>query len=447
MSSRTHSATSSIRDFDFLIGTWQTRQRRLKARLQGSDDWEVFTATSRVQHLPGGVINFDTVVAETWRPGWVGMTVRIFNPVTNLWSIYWTTNEGGGIDAATGLLSPPVVGRFTGEEGLFEGEDVCEGRPVRVRYRWQRLGAGRARWEQAFSGDAGLDWEVNWVMDFERVVDDGQAGESSVPAADIDCQVVELRRYTLHPGQRETLIDLFDREFVETQEAAGMAVMGQFRDLDAPDRFVWLRGFPEMGSRAKSLESFYGGPVWQQHRAAANATMMDSDNVLLLQPAWPGSGITQGRRERAAKAVRTTLPGLIDLSVFYLRERASPELLRFCREAMAPCLQRGGVEVQAWYCTAGVPNEFPRLPVREDVNALVGLATFSDAAAFDAFARGGAWAREVQPELSRWLAGPVESHRLVPTARSAIHAGRVPHRARARTARDGCSVSDATSAR
>ena len=78
-----------------------------------------------------------------------------------------------------------------------------------------------------------------------------------------DCNIVELRQYTLHPGRRDVLIDLFDREFVEAQEAAGMAVMGQFRDLDDRDRFVWLRGFADMPSRRAALAAFYGGPVWQ----------------------------------------------------------------------------------------------------------------------------------------------------------------------------------------
>ena len=102
--------------------------------------------------------------------------------------------------------------------------------------------------------------------------------------------IVELRQYTLHPGARETLIELFDREFVETQEACGMKVIGQFRDLDDPDRFVWLRGFPDMPARARALAAFYGGPVWKAHRNAANATMIDSDNVLLLRPVAPDAG-------------------------------------------------------------------------------------------------------------------------------------------------------------
>ena len=82
------------------------------------------------------------------------------------------------------------------------------------------------------------------------------------------CPIVELRQYTLHPGKRDVLIDLFDREFVESQEALGMKVIGQFRDLDNPNRFVWLRGFRDMPSRVQTLEDFYGGPVWKAHREA-----------------------------------------------------------------------------------------------------------------------------------------------------------------------------------
>src|SRR5216110_3855167 len=106
------------------------------------------------------------------------------------------------------------------------------------------------------------------------------------------CPIVELRQYTLHPGKRDVLIELFDQEFIEPQEALGITVIGQFRDLDHPDRFVWLRGFRDMTLRAKALSDFYGGPVWKMHREAANATMIDSDNVLLLCPAHPTSGFS-----------------------------------------------------------------------------------------------------------------------------------------------------------
>ena len=118
--------------------------------------------------------------------------------------------------------------------------------------------------------------------------------------------VIELRQYTLHPGRRETLIRPVRGAFLEPQEAAGIRVLGQFRDLDDPDRFVWMRGFPDLAARPAALGDFYGGPVWAEHRDAANATMIDSDDVLLLRPVPGGTGPfpeeerrARGRRRRS----------------------------------------------------------------------------------------------------------------------------------------------------
>ena len=234
--------------------------------------------------------------------------------------------------------------------------------------------------------------------------------------------IVELRRYTLHPGQRDTLINLFDREFVETQEATGVRVIGQFRDLDDANRFIWLRGFADMPARAAGLQAFYGGPVWQAHCDAANATMVDSDDVFLLRPAWPGAGIDSHMPTRATPGSTTLPAGLLDASVFPLWAPASRELLTLCREVFSPLLRQHGARRVGWYVTEDSPNNFPRLPVREGEPVLVGLALFDGPAAFNAFLRSGAWARHAQPLLASWLAGPATGHRLAPTARSALHA-------------------------
>ena len=223
-------------------------------------------------------------------------------------------------------------------------------------------------------------------------------------------QVVELRQYTLHAQRRDALIDLFDREFVESQEAEGMSVMGQFRDVDDRDRFVWLRGFADMASRARGLQAFYGGPVWAAHRDAANATMIDSDDVLLLRPAWSGAGLAHDPARRAGRA-----GGVVDITVFSLNETAGPALLDFCRERMTAALQREGALAQGWYVTEGSPNNFPRLPVREGENVLVVVAVFKERL-------DRSWQRDEAPSLSQWLAKPPHSMKLVPTARSAIHA-------------------------
>lgn len=413
---------NAAHDFDFLIGRWTSRQRRLKHRLQGCNDWEVFTASSTVQPLPGGAGNVDALVAEAWRPGWVGLSLRLFNPVTRLWSIHWVTNEGGGIDAASGRLEPPMVGRFEGDEGRFEGTDEVAGQPVRVAFRWQRLGPDAARWEQAFSADEGRTWEVNWVMEFERAAPAGPTGAPTAPAPDTACEVIELRQYTLHPGRRDELIHLFDREFVEAQEAEGMTVLGQFRDLDADDRFVWLRGFAGMDRRASALAAFYGGPVWHRHRDQANATMLDSDDVLLLRPAWPGAGIDMRGRHRPTGAVRLSRPGLLHLCVLPLLGQPDEALLRLCREQVTACLEQGGGAVLGWYATHEVANNFPALPVREDLTALVSATLFDSVEAHDRFITSTPWTGQVVPALATRLAAPLRHLRLVATARSALHA-------------------------
>jgi hypothetical protein len=235
-------------------------------------------------------------------------------------------------------------------------------------------------------------------------------------------QVVELRQYTLHPQRRDALIELFDSAFVEPQEMEGMSVMGQFRDLDDPDRFVWLRGFADMASRAPALQGFYGGPVWAAHRDAANATMIDSDDVLLLRPAWTGAGLAHDRARRAERGAGKVPAGLVDVTVFSLHDAAGPALLEFCRARMMPLLRQGGALAQGWYVTEHSPNNFPRLPVREGEHVLVGVAVFPDRRAYEAFLADGRWQQDVAPALSQWLARQPQTMKLVPTARSALHA-------------------------
>lgn len=156
--------------------------------------------------------------------------------------------------------------------------------------------------------------------------------------------IVELRQYTLVPGRRDELIELFEREFVTGQEAVGITLLGRFRDLGDPDRFVWLRGFPDMAARAEALTAFYGGPVWLRHRDAANATMIDSDDVLLLRPVG-----AVGPVERPGRWVLTVRLGAVP----FADDGADLPGLTFRTEYAA--------------------NNFPALPIREGVHAFVRL--------------------------------------------------------------------------
>jgi len=174
------------------------------------------------------------------------------------------------------------------------------------------------------------------------------------------CSVLELRQYTLHPGQRDALIELFDREFVESQEALGAHVVGQFRDLDRPDRFVWIRGFASMEARRTALEGFYGGPVWAQHRDAANATMIDFDDVHLLRPAVPGSGLAHG-----ATRDLPTSDSVVRVSIWPVRPELDDDEVR----------QQSG----AWFVTLDAENTFPALPIHTGEPVLVAVTSGTQA--------------------------------------------------------------------
>lgn len=162
--------TDGSQDFDFWMGRWRIENKRLVGRLSGSTEWETFEANGYARPLPGGIGNYDEFVPVSWRPGYVGMSLRVFNPATKLWSIYWLDNKTGGLDEA-GFLLPPVVGKFENGVGIFEGADELDGNPITVRFTWSDISKDSARWEQAFSPDNGETWEVNWVMVMTRTGD------------------------------------------------------------------------------------------------------------------------------------------------------------------------------------------------------------------------------------------------------------------------------------
>ena len=226
--------------------------------------------------------------------------------------------------------------------------------------------------------------------------------------------LVELRQYTLYGGRRDELITLFEREFIEPQDALGAHVLGLFRDVDDPDRFVWLRGFAGMVERFDALTSFYGGAVWQAHRTAANATMVDSDNVLLLRIVggqWPSP-----RAEAHGSLVR--------LAIHYLREVDPAAFLDFFKRSLAAVIAAAGGSVETVMLSSDQRNTFTRLPVREDESALVWLARFASRDEEDAFtkrfAAQGGWRDSAPAAILPALMRKPEVLRLAPTARSRL---------------------------
>jgi hypothetical protein len=186
----------------------------------------------------------------------------------------------------------------------------------------------------------------------------------------------------MRPGGRDVLIELFERAFVEGQEAVGAHVVGTFRDLDRPDRFVWLRSFADMETRARALDGFYSGPVWQAHRSAANATMIDSDDVLLLRPV-AGSLLATGLR-RPPIGAREIPDALIVVVTYFLSGNERAFAYGF-EAAIEPQVRLSGGRLLATFATEHSPNTYPRLPVREGETVFVAIARYPSEAAFSAW--------------------------------------------------------------
>jgi hypothetical protein len=152
---------SGNEDFDFLIGRWRVGNRRLRERLKGSTAWDEFEGRVVARHIWEGRANTDEYHAEAPFGTIEGMTLRLFDPASRQWRLYWA-------NSASGILERPVVGSFRDGRGEFYNEDVHEGRSIYTRYIWSEITDASCRWEQAFSADGGKSWETNWIMEFTR---------------------------------------------------------------------------------------------------------------------------------------------------------------------------------------------------------------------------------------------------------------------------------------
>jgi hypothetical protein len=342
----------SARDFDFWIGSWRIRNRRLKERLAGCTEWDDFEATATARPLPGGIGNLDEFRTDFW-PGFVGMSYRFYDPASRAWSIHW-------IDSRLRALQPPVTGAFDGEVGVFEGDDTLAGRPIRVRFTWIR--GASPRWEQAFSPDDGRTWETNWTMEMSRV-------RSPAPSR---LEVVELRRYLVAPGRRDLFARRFDTVVPDVFDQLRAPILGQFTVRGVADGFTWLRGFESYDDAAPAKAAYYDGPHWALHHARTNALIADSDDSLLLRPLEPivspppADPEVDAPRGGVAMAIVATLRdgtlGRADAAFLEWRER----------------LRAAGARELAVLGTLDRPNPFPRHPVRTDGPHLAWLGVTAD---------------------------------------------------------------------
>ncbi len=386
-----------LHDFDFWMGAWKVHNRRLRERLKGSTVWDEFEAAVVARPLLGGVGNEDTFRTE-FAGGFTGMSFRFFDEAARQWSIYWA-------DSRKGTLEPPVVGGFSGDVGTFEGMDSFEGRPIRVRFLWSRVKTSTPRWEQAFSEDGGKTWETNWVMDFRR--DDGVTTR--------EFPVVELARYAMNPGERESFARIFDAYFPETFQHLGAIFVGQFLERKNDSWFTYLRGFASMDARAEVKGDFYNGLLWKEHAAKVNDRLISSDNVMLLRPLAPGRGLpvlpaVDVGADGGAPA------GIVVLQIFAANDGAVEDLARQAEDVFASYRAAGAREAGV-LVTLDVPNNFPRHPVRTDGPFLVWVGIVESDAVLDRLAPLADRAGRL---LAAHLRGDLELVLLDPTRRSRL---------------------------
>jgi hypothetical protein len=218
-----------------------------------------------------------------------------------------------------------------------------------------------------------------------------QPESPACPGEILTDKIIELRNYTLLPGKRDTLIDLFERQFVETQEAVGARIVGTFRDMDAPDHFVWIRSFEDLDARARALTAFYNGPTWHANSKAANATMMDTDNVHMLHSS--GALLCLPARRPGSDVTDITL---LAIDIYALGVHTEEELRAQAIRDPA---------IIGMFATEHSPNNFPALPVHSN-------SVFVTVRRFDA--------KQQDIPRSQGLPEPEQTLRLRPTLRSLL---------------------------
>jgi len=364
------SPTSSADDFDFLVGDWEVTNHKLKATLVNCTKWMDFPATSNMFKILRGIGNTDNFITALNGEPFEGRTLRLFNPETKLWSIYWAASNSGVLDA-------PVVGSFNGNIGYFYGRNISKGRNIIEKFRWDKTDPDHPVWSQAFSTDEGKTWEWNWYMFNKRpgTVQVKNREEQRI-------KVMELRNYELRPGKRDEFLQLFNSNFTLSQENLGGYVLGKFEVKGSPDRFYWMRGFEDMEARSKYLPAFYyNSKAWKANRAEANSMIVDNDSVLLVRPLNNAQNTTTPNTGISRKAFDLT-GDVVVAEYYWAKDNELDNLIGFFQTAYRPYLQSRKLGDVSLWVSEMAENDFPKLPVIQNKNLLVAINSYKNEAAY-----------------------------------------------------------------
>ena len=189
-------------------------------------------------------------------------------------------------------------------------------------------------------------------------------------------KVIELRNYLIKPGRRDEFINYFEENFINSQNALGGYILGQYRVKDADDNFFWMRGFPDMPSRYKFLNDFYYSPFWKAHKTVPNSLLLNNDNVYLLKPLDVNdSSISNETAFNSAWFGKEKGIAVLDL---YISNTKLDKLIEFIKKQYNSILSVAGVQNTSFWVSETATNEFTALPVFQDKNLLVQITFYKD---------------------------------------------------------------------
>jgi hypothetical protein len=167
--SRTTSQPTAERDgqhdFDPLLGSWKYHLKRRLHPLTGSTTWIELNGTGVCYKVWDGGAQLDTFEADGSTGHIEGLTLRLYNPQSHQWRLYWANSK-------IGILDPPQVGEFKNGQGEFFAQDTINGKTILIRFDWTNMTTNSPHFEQSFSDDGGKTWEVNWITDQTRIPDE-----------------------------------------------------------------------------------------------------------------------------------------------------------------------------------------------------------------------------------------------------------------------------------
>ena len=151
----------AIQNFSFLIGKWSVLNRRLKERLVNCDEWIEFQAEMETKRILNGLGLMDEMKSSYFGEEFIGLSIRMLNPESNTWTIYWADTANAEIG-----FKKQVVGAFKNGIGEFFGKEMFKDKEVKLRFIWTKPSVDTAKWEQAYYDEISNKWETNWTMLF-----------------------------------------------------------------------------------------------------------------------------------------------------------------------------------------------------------------------------------------------------------------------------------------